>query len=216
MKPYYSHAGIEIFHGDCRDVLPTIPAGSVDLVLTDPPYGIRADEAASKNNGKWGWKFYGETTWDRDRPSAETLRAVLHASRHAIVWGGNYFADLLPPSMGWLAWDKGQREFSLADFEMAWTSFWCASRVIEVPRAIANQEGKEHPTQKSVRVMMQCIAWADDRAGSQLSTILDPFMGSGTTLVAAKNLGRKAIGIEIEERYCEIAAKRLAQEVMPL
>jgi DNA modification methylase len=214
MNPYYEHAGITIYHGDCRDVLPGMEPA--DLALTDPPYGIRIDEKIHKKHGKWGFKDYGKTSWDRDRPSADTIRLVLNSARNSIIWGGNYMADFLPPSPGWLGWDKGQRGFSFADFELAWTSFDCAARVVVVSRPAALMDGKVHPTQKSLVVISYCITHADAQAKMRQLTILDPFMGSGTTLRAAKDLGRRAIGIEIEEKYCEIAAKRLSQEILPL
>jgi len=213
VKPYYEEPGITIYKGDCREILPLLP--KVDLVLTDPPYGINADKEASKNQGKWGWKYHGETSWDSARPQASTFKLLLDSSENAIIWGGNYFADLLPPSMGWLAWDKGQKEFSCADFEMAWTSFWAASRRCFFPRSKAIQDGKEHPTQKPLELIRWAILWADER-DKKNEIIIDPFMGSGTTLRAAKDLGRKAIGIDVEEKYCEIAVKRLRQEVFPL
>jgi len=212
VKPYYQDSAVTIYHGDCREMMPEV--GSVDLILTDSPYGIGADSAAAKNEGKWGWKFYGKSDWDSLRPEGGVFLQMLHFGKNSIIWGGNYFADLLPPSMGWLCWDKGQRGFSLADFELAWTSFSVAARAVVVPRGRALQDGKVHPTQKSLDVMNFCIVHADARCDKPNSTILDPFMGSGTTLRAAKDLGRKAIGIEIEERYCEIAAKRMAQEVL--
>lgn len=183
-------------------------------MLTDPPYGIGHDEDRHAKGGRNGYRDYGATSWDRERPSRETLDIVRGAAAHAIIWGGNYFADLLPPSMGWLGWDKGQRGFSLADFELAWTSFWCAARVVQYPRSKALADGKVHPTQKPLEVTRWCIQFADQRAGKTLPTIIDTFMGSGTTLRAAKDLGRQAVGIETEERYCELAARRLAQEVL--
>ncbi|HMT13119.1 MAG TPA: hypothetical protein PKE19_00075, partial [Aestuariivirga sp.] len=128
--------------GDCREVLPTL--GKVDAVVTDPPYGIRADEAAAKNKGKGGWKYYGKTQWDRERPSPKIFEAILACSKEQVVWGGNYFTDFLPPSMRWLIWDKGQRDFSLADFEMAWTSQQKAARAFDYPRALALKDGKQH------------------------------------------------------------------------
>jgi DNA modification methylase len=206
VRPYYSDDLVTIYHGDCREWMP-----EADLLLTDPPYGIRADEAASKNKGKWGWKDYGETAWDRSRPPQEIFDAMLAATRTQIIWGGNYFADLLPPSSGWFGWDKGQRAFSLADFEMAWTSLAGAARIVVVPRGRALLDGKQHPTQKSLSVMRWCIAQVPSAR-----SVLDPFAGSGTTLVAAKDAGLSAIGIEIEERYCEIAATRCSQEVLGL
>jgi SAM-dependent methyltransferase len=161
----------------------------------------------------WGpWKHNAE--WDASRPEKSTFDLVLASTKHQIIWGGNYFADMLPPSMGWLAWDKGQRNFSLADFEMAWTSYWGAARCFEYARGKAVRDGKQHPTQKPLELMVWCINHADKRSKSPVALILDPFCGSGTTLRAAKDLGRKAIGIEINERYCEIAARRLSQGVL--
>ena len=178
-------------------------------MVTDPPYGIRADEASSKNKGKYGWKYHGETKWDRERPKPQVFLAMLAMSENLVIWGGNYFADLLPPSMGWLAWDKCQRNFSLADFEMAWTSKKGAARCIEHPRAHANAEEKNHPTQKPTYVMLKSIEYLEHGAKREFSEILDPFMGSGTTGVACMNLGRKFIGIEIEPKYFDIACERI-------
>ncbi len=195
--------GIEIWLGDCREILPTL--GKVDAVVTDPPYGIGADAAAAKNKGKWGWKFYGDSNWDKVRPPASVFHQILEYSDHQIIWGGNYFTDLLPPSMQWLVWDKGQRDFSLADLEMAWSSQNKAARAFDFARGKALLDGKEHPTQKPIEVMKWCIEQLPDNA----STILDPFMGSGTTGVAAVKLGRRFIGIEIEPRYFDIARRRI-------
>ena len=192
-----------LYLGDCREILPTL--GKVDAVVTDPPYGINADAAAAKNEGKWGWKFHGHTTWDVSRPDKSIFDAFLACSTHQIVWGGNYFTDFLPPSMQWFVWDKGQREFSLADFEMAWSSQNKAARIISFARGRAILDGKEHPTQKPIEVMRWCI----EKLPANVRTILDPFMGSGTTGVAAAMLGREFIGIEREPKYFDIACRRI-------
>ena len=191
-----------LYLGDCRDILPTLPR--VDAVVTDPPYGIGADKAASKNEGKWGWVYYGETDWDANRPPPECFELILKAAPLQIIWGGNYFTDLLPPTMQWLVWDKGQRDFSLADCEFAWSSQQKAARIFDYPRARALQDGKEHPTQKPIALMKWCIDMLQ-----KSETILDPFMGSGTTGVAAVQMGRKFIGIEREPKYFDIACKRI-------
>lgn len=188
--------------GDCREVMPML--GRFDAVVTDPPYGIRADEAAAKNKGKWGWKDYGESQWDRERPPHVVFKAILACSKEQVVWGGNYFTDFLPPSMRWLIWDKGQRDFSLADFEMAWTSQQKAARAFDYPRAAALKDGKQHPTQKPVALMEWCLGFLQDAV-----TILDPFMGSGTTLVACQRLGRMGTGIEIDPDYFQTACERV-------
>jgi site-specific DNA-methyltransferase (adenine-specific) len=196
--------GQRLILGDCLEIMPTL--GKVDAVVTDPPYGIGADEAAHKNKGKWGWTDYGETAWDRVRPDARVFAECLSISKEQVIWGGNYFTDLLPPRMRWLVWDKGQRDFSLADFEMAWTSQNKAARAFDYPRALALQDGKVHPTQKPVALMQWCLGFLPDA-----ETILDPFMGSGTTLVACQKLGRHGIGIEIDPDYFEIACKRVEE-----
>jgi hypothetical protein len=158
MTPYYQDDSVTIYHGDCRDILPGMTA---DLVLTDPPYGIGAD-----SNPIRGIHRHGYSDWDSQRPERETFNAVLAAAPRHIVWGGNYFADLLPPSSAWLVWDKGQRGFSLADFEMAWTNYPGAARMVVVHRAAAVQDGKEHPTQKSLSVMRWCVTQVADAKGT--------------------------------------------------
>ena len=205
-EPYYhdEKAGITIYHGDCRDVLPTL--APVDLVLTDPPYGIASVWVGGSRHG-WGKADADKAVrneWDAAPPTNEEIASVVAQGRDAVVWGGNYFA--LPPSRGWLVWNKPERNFTLAEAELAWTT---RDNVIRVFDANRSDVGREHPTQKPIALMRWCLGFFPDA-----TTILDPFMGSGTTLRAAKDLGRKAIGIEIEERYCEIAVKRLAQEVL--
>lgn len=202
VQPYYDDGGGRVIYcGDCRDILPQIPTGAVDLVLTDPPYGL-GDKWAG---GTWFTRgvYNGSVTWDAEAPQ-ETVAGLVAMGVPAIVWGGNYFT--LPPSRCWLVWRKTNNVPTMADCEMAWTNFDKPSRTFE--RA-CNGWVRQHPTEKPVGLMRWCM----EVAGVQ-GTVLDPFMGSGTTLRAAKDLGREAIGIEIEERYCEIAANRLAQGVL--
>jgi DNA modification methylase len=197
--------GVEVYCGDCLEVLPTL--GRFDAVVTDPPYGV------FKKTGTDGKMFGKETIYSTDdkaagwdvRPGAEVFAAIM-ATKKYVVWGGNYFADLLPPTMRWLVWDKGQRDFSLADCEFAWTSQQKAARVFNYARAKALLDGKEHPTQKPVALMEWCLGFLPDA-----KTILDPFMGSGTTLVACAKLGRKGIGIELDPDYFEIACRRVEE-----
>ena len=214
MKPYYDQDGITIYNADCRDLLPTLDP--VDLVLTDPPYGI--GEAAGKNKSRGLIavpKDYGDAVWDDEPIDTALMDAVRGAGRTQIIFGGNYYD--LPPSSCWLIWDKDNGATDFADAEMAWTNMPKAVRLIRwrwngmlQERGGKDKESRQHPTQKPLPVMRWCIQQAPD----DVSTVLDPFMGSGTTLRAAKDLGRKAIGIETEEAYCEIAANRLAQGVL--
>jgi len=205
-KPYFQDDDVVIYHGDCRDILPTLEP--VDLVLTDPPYGIANVWVGGKGHG-WG-KAWAEgvvrNEWDIAPPDDALMLQVIAKGKDAVVWGGNYFP--LPISRGWLIWNKPERGFTLSEAEMAWTS---RDNVVRVWDANRSDPGRNHPTQKPISLMHWCILFFPDA-----QTILDPFMGSGTTLRAAKDLGRKAIGIEIEERYCEIAARRMSQSVMVL
>lgn len=200
MKPYYEHAGITIYHGDCREVLPSVEA---DVVVTDPPYGINFAGQPTK----WQRRA-GAVALDWDKEPFGDVELLLSIGRAQCVWGGNYLP--LPQSRGWMVWCKPDAPPSMGSVEMAWTSIDRNSRHIIHSISATNAERVGHPTQKPIRVMLWCVE------SMPSGTILDPFMGSGTTLVAAKALGRRAIGIEIEERYCEIAAKRLAQEVLPI
>ena len=192
----------ELWHGDCREVLPMLPP--VDLVLTDPPYGIGADTHAGKAEN--GWTQYGPGGWDKERPAPWLFGLMQEKGKECVIWGGNYFTDLLPPSMRWLVWDKGQRNFSLADCEFAWSSQQQAARVLTLPRGEALQDGKEHPTQKPLRLMLWCLDMHP-----KARTVCDPFMGSGTTGVACAQLGKAFTGIERERKYFDIACERIAR-----
>ena len=212
--PYYEDSAVRLYLGDCREILPALPA--VDLVLTDPPYGI------FKRTGGDGRMFGKETIYSKDdtaaewdkRPPSDLLLAVRDAGRLYAIWGGNYFADVLGACPGPLVWDKQTGQNTYADGECAWSNLASTMRIFRHQWCGAFKDSERglaavHPTQKPVALMSWCISLAK---GAHV--VLDPFMGSGTTLRAAKDLGRKAIGIEIEERYCEIAAKRMAQEVL--
>jgi site-specific DNA-methyltransferase (adenine-specific) len=198
VQPYYEDASVRIYHGDCAEILPSLP--KFDLLLTDPPYG-HGDRWAG---GTWASNPIYEMAfkWDAATVSAETLQSVMASASTQIVWGGNYYS--LPPSRCWLAWVKNPAMATMADFELAWTSM---DRPSKLRRESRNPDGtREHPTQKPESIMRWCLSFAPD-AG----TVIDPFMGSGTTLAAAKRLGLKATGIETHEPYCEIAARRLSQ-----
>lgn len=210
MTPYYQDDWCTIYHGDCREILPSMQGA--DLLLTDPPYGIgeSSKRAASRGRVHGGGapllKDYGENDWDREPIPMALLESARNLCRFQIVFGGNYYP--LPPTPCWLVWDK-ENSGDFADGEMAWTNL---KKAMRIKRHLWNgmirkgQEPRFHPTQKPLEVM----AWALSMTPA-VETCLDPWMGSGTTLRACKDEGVKSIGIEIEERYCEIAAKRLAQ-----
>lgn len=179
---------------------------SADILLTDPPYGIGADTHQGKQEN--GWKQYGNSGWDVEKPDSGWWSIGQQLTRHQIVWGGNYFTDVLPPSQGWLVWDKGQRDFSLADGELAWTSFDRALRIKTISRAAAMKDGKVHPTQKSVELIQWCIELADDHGKSRFAAVLDLFGGSGTTLIACEGMSRKAFLMELSPHYCDVIVRR--------
>ena len=221
MKPYYEHAGITIYHGDCREVLSTLQI--FDLLLTDPPYGIGASRAKAfgwgANRGTCGLggynpgrRDYGDSAWDDNPAEQSTIDLCRSKASLQIIWGGNYFT--LPPTKGVLVWDKLRGNTDFADGEMAWTNLELALRIFRYRwnGYLVDQNSRdvrEHPTQKPLALMKWCLTFTPEAR-----TVLDPFVGSGTTLEACKTLGIPAVGIEIEERYCEITAKRLSQEVM--
>lgn len=193
--------------GDCLTVMRQLP--NVAGVLTDPPYGIdyggllKGKGDGRGGSDKNGWKSYGAPEWDKERPDRRTFDEIRKIAPRQIIWGGNYFTDYLPPTMRWLVWDKGQRDFSLADCEFAWVNENRAARIFTYPRARALQDGKVHPTQKPVELMIWCLTFLPE------GTVLDPFMGSGTTGVACVKQGRPFIGIEIDAGYFEIACERI-------
>lgn len=201
----------ELHNVDCLEFMRSMPDKSVDIVITDPPYGIGAAKEKPHN----GWSDYGISQWDNERPKKEVFQEILRISKKSLIWGGNYFTDFLPPTMQWFIWDKGQRNFSLSDFEMAWSSEWKASRIFDYSRAQALQDGKVHPTQKPIALMKWCI---EEMKVKNTEVIFDPFMGSGTTGVACMGIGRNFIGCEIDKAYFDIAEKRIKtasmQEVM--
>jgi len=179
-----------MYLGDCLEILPTL--GKVDAVVTDPPYGIGI--AANPVRQK-----HERMAWDDLTPDVAWIVALGVPS---IIWGGNYFG--LPAAQRFLIWDKLQPEnFSLAMCEQAWTNIGGPAKMFR--KSVLGYE-KEHPTQKPVALMEWCLGFLPDA-----QTILDPFMGSGTTGVACANLGRKFIGIEIEQKYFDIACRRISE-----
>lgn len=200
MKPYYEEPGIQIFLGDCREVLHHL--GRFDLLLSDPPFG----HGDKWSGGTWASNpiYDAAFEWDAAPVEQSLLDQCVSAADSAIVWGGNYYQ--LPPSRCWLAWLKTSRIKTMADFELAWTNFDQPAKAFDEAR---NPDGKRvHPTQKPLSLFRWCLGMKPIRS------VLDPFMGSGTTLRAAKDLGLSAVGIDKSERYCEQAARRLSQEVL--
>lgn len=215
-----------LYLGDSLEILPTL--GKVDAVITDPNYGI--GEAAGKNRtrgsaaGANKWKGTRNTTgvgvpstdfgyaeWDNKPCDPEAIKLIRQVSQEQVIFGGNYFE--LPPTSCWLIWDKVNGTTDFADVEMAWTNIDGAARLKKwmwngmLQQNMKSREERQHPTQKPTQIMMWCI----QQCKKEPQLILDPFMGSGTTGVACMNLGRRFIGIEIEEKYFDIAVERIDQ-----
>jgi site-specific DNA-methyltransferase (adenine-specific)/modification methylase len=187
-----------LYLGDALEVLPTL--GKVDAVVTDPPYGLGDWNNRGTNAAR---PFDSERTQKWDVPiTAEHIDAMRNSAPKQILWGANYYSDLLPRSKQMLVWNKGIRGMHFNDCEIAWCSQWReASRVFDLS---PSGQKKQHPTQKPVALMEWCLGFLP-----KAQTILDPFMGSGTTLVACAKLGRKGIGIELDPDYFDIAVERV-------
>lgn len=183
-----------LYLGDCMEFMPLLD--KVDAVVTDPPYGL----GKKMKGGTWGAKEHnqGFLKWDLEAKQ-EWIDEILLLNIPSIIWGGNYFN--VPASRCWLSWDKINAVPTMADFELAWTNFDRPSKKKSLP---VGRVEYGHPTQKPISLMKWCLSFLPEA-----QTILDPFMGSGTTGVACVKMGRKFIGIELDEGYFEIACQRI-------
>lgn len=204
-----------IIQGDCLEVMKQLPDKSVDLILTDPPYGIKRDEGF-EGFGGFGTPIarrrYEGDKWDDKIPSKECFDEIFRASRNQIITGGNYFAHILPQSTYWIVWDKLNTMPTFGDCELIWTSIDRKSVkkfTHQYNGLIGKEQERFHPTQKPLALML----WLIEKYSKPTDLILDPFCGSGTTCVATKMLGRRYIGIELSEKYCEISRRRLNDTV---
>jgi DNA modification methylase len=201
-----------LYKGDCLEILPLID--KVDLVLTDPPYGIKIGKQSQGKGGGIAKKInYGDNDWDDNIPDKAIFDMILK-TKNAIICGGNYFVEYLNNSPCWLVWDKKNGKTDFADCELIWTNFKTSVGKYEfkwsgmLQENMKNKEKRFHPTQKPVMLFYQIL---EDYSEDNM-LILDPFLGSGTTAIACEKLGRRWIGIEISEKYCEIARQRIKAE----
>jgi site-specific DNA-methyltransferase (adenine-specific) len=198
-----------VVEGDCLELMKALPDGCVDAVITDPPYGIGYVHGDGGGCLARSTRFNRVSVFGDDRPfdPQPWLRFPV-----VVLWGANHYASKLPDSSAWLTWDKreGMCENDQADCEMAWTNLKRPARLIRhywngMLKASERGEERQHPTQKPIAVMEWCI-----RQAGECETVLDPYAGSGSTLVAAAKLGRHFLGFEISPAYVEIARKRIA------
>ena len=202
---------IKLYKGDCLEVMKDIPDKSIDVVITDPPYGILG---GSKTIG--GSKLYKANEyncdWDNERISKEILNEIFRISKNQIILGYNYISDLLPITNSLIVWDKKEKNNwfdNFSDGEIIWTSYKKPLRIYRFLWMGAIRKGKRtkrvHPTQKPVELM----EWIIKNYTNENDTILDCFMGSGSTGVACKHTNRRFIGIELDENYFNIAKERI-------
>lgn len=203
----------DYINDDCFNYLSRLEDKSISLIVTDPPYGLDIARRGSLSIRGASSKShtFTKSNWDTFIPTSEYFNEIIRVSVNQIIWGGNYFAHLLPASQGWLVWWKkdGLPRGTFADCELAWTSFARPAQVYNSRWHGFIRDSREdrvaHPTQKAEDVMRWCI----EQFSKPGDTILDPFMGSGTTGVACKNLGRNFIGIELDPEYFRIAKERV-------
>lgn len=199
----------KIINADCMDVLKLLPDKCVDLVLTDPPYGINADKGAHGFGVSSSLRYSGN--WDRVIPDADVFSQMRRVAQNLLIWGGQYFTEKLPMSKCWVVWDKkGDMNFNnpFSDVELAWTNFNGVSRKYTcVQQGFVSHDKSEriHPTQKPI----QLFEWCLQNYSEEGDLILDCFSGSGTTAIACHNLKRRFICIEKDKEYYEASVKRL-------
>ena len=197
-----------VYNEDCVEGMKRFSDNHFDLAIVDPPYGIKNMNAGDR--GINGWSDWRGKEWDNAIPTNEYFTELKRVSKNQIIWGGNYFP--LEPTKCWIIWDKGQRDFSLADGEMAWTSFDKAMRIFELSRGTANAEDKIHPTQKPVRL----YEWILSKFAKEGDLILDTHIGSGSIRIACQKNGFNLTGFEIDEDYYKAQEKRFKDFVSQL
>ena len=198
---------IQLYNCDNMELMAKYPDNYFELAIVDPPYGIGAENHAGKKEN--GWKQWNKKNWDNEIPNEDYFNELKRVSKNQIVWGGNYMTEFLPPSMGWVIWDKGQRDFSLADGEMAWTSFDKAMRIWEYSRAKTISDNKIHPTQKPVAL----YKWLLDKYAKPNDKILDTHLGSMSIAIACHDYGFELTGCELDKEYYDKGIERVKNHV---
>lgn len=211
----------KIFCAEASKILALLPDKCIDLALIDPPYGIDYTGQLKRKLGgkglsksKYSWKDHGgsKKNWDKDRINPDIIREVIRVSKNQIIWGGNYYADILKPSQGYLVWNKCQRKFSMADGELAWTSYDKALRIFDYSRSQykADEPKKIHDTQKPIKLFEWCIDKAKLKPGA---VILDVLCGSATTAIAAYNKGFDFICSDNDPEIIPLAQERYTEHL---
>ena len=205
---------ITITNEDNILLMSRFPDNYFNLAIVDPPYGIGADKAQNNGGEKFGYKKYKDSDWDSSIPSQDFFIELQRVSKNQIIFGGNYMTEFLKPSMGWIIWDKGQRDFSLADGEMAWTSFNKAMRIFEFSRASCIKSNntaieKFHPTAKP----FELYKWILDKYAKEGDKILDTHLGSGSIAIACHDYGFDLTACELDKEYFDKSIERIKNHV---
>ena len=196
----------EVFNTDCLEYMRTLPDKAFQLAIADPPYGI--SRAGHRRDAKYGWKQFEQKEWDNERPTKAFFDELERVSENRIIWGANFFADMLQPSRGWIVWDKGQRGLDMSDGELAFSSFGSVLRIYTLNRVALLQEGTIHPTQKPVAL----YAWLLKNYAKPGDRIFDPMMGSQSSRIAAYKMGFDYVGCELDKEYFDKGCERFNRE----
>lgn len=208
----------EVTNEDCMDMMKRYPDKFFELAIVDPPYGIHDKILKGGDTGRVKFhKMYEKKQWDQNTPTQEYFDELFRVSKSQIIWGGNYFTDKIPPSRGWIIWDKLCDNVSVVNNEMCWTSFDKGLKMIRrghgMDKGFLNKEGKNiHPTQKSVFL----YEWILKNYAKKGDKILDTHLGSGSSRIAAYKLGFDFYGCEIDKDYFEESNKRFIRETITI
>lgn len=198
---------IELHNVDCMEYMRDLPDNAFELAIVDPPYGIGRDGQSKSSGTHGGRKAHERKGWDNKRPAEAYWSELQRVSMNQIVWGANYFSSYLPPSMGWVFWDKGQRGLTMSDGELAFTSFEQRLQAVTINRVELLKDRTIHPTQKPVKL----YEWLLMNYAKEGDRILDTHLGSGSIAIACDNLGFDLVGCELDTDYFNAAQKRLKQ-----
>ena len=210
---------IELLHGDCMDYMRTLDDNAFDLAIVDPPYGIDAanifgGELRKSGKGAAMKSAFDKKDWDKNTPNADYFEQLFRVSKNQIIWGANYYPQFLPPSMGWIVWDKDNGTTKFSDCELAFSSFdtalrkWTYTWNGMIQGDMKNKERRIHPTQKPVKLYQ----WLLSKYAKQGDRILDTHLGSGSSAIAAHYGGFDFVGIELDEDYYQAAKRRFHAE----
>ena len=213
MKKYLN----KIICADSLEIMKKLPDKCIDLILTDPPYGLKTSNKIGGDGGNFNFKAkdYGKQDWDKEIPKKGYFDNLIRISKNQVIFGGNYFIEYLKNSSCWIIWDKNNTG-NFADAELAWTSFKSAVRIFKytwngmLQENMKQKEIRQHPTQKPVEL----FRWILSKYSEEGQTVLDPFAGACTTARACKDLKRNFICIEKIQKYCDIGEERLKQELL--